>query len=188
LIRKYESILTNITADSIKWSTTEIAYNKNGSIEKLETYRKRRAVKAIITALFMMIATTLIAGGLFLDAAEIPLWQKAVKFAMYLISMAMGVIFDISKNYEKGAFGVPNELDEVNDIWREFDEWKVPQWVMDEVEINSNLNVFKAESGSDGLNENNKEAANEERKSESGENSAHGGTGLQEEPKEVENL
>ena len=51
--------------------------------------------------------------------------------------IAFTVIFDIGKNYEKGAFGVPNELDEINGIWREFDEWKIPQWVVEEVEKNS---------------------------------------------------
>ena len=34
LIKSYSKIQTNITVDSIKWSTTEIIYTKNGRIEK----------------------------------------------------------------------------------------------------------------------------------------------------------
>jgi hypothetical protein len=45
---------------------------------------------------------------------------------------------DIGKNYEKGAFGVPNELDEINNIWKEFELWEIPAWVKEEVEKNQN--------------------------------------------------
>ena len=114
LIKAYDAIQTNITVDSIKWSTTEIVYNKNGRIEKLETYRKKRLAKGLITGFVFMIATTFITGGLFLDTAEIPFWQKVVKLVTYLIVIALSVLFDIGKNYEKGAFGVPNELEEIN--------------------------------------------------------------------------
>ena len=137
LIKRYESILTNITADSIKWSTTEIVYNKNGQIEKLEVYRKKRAFKAVFVGMIWMFATTLITGGLFLDVTQIPLWQKFVKLFTYLITIAMSVIFDVGKNYEKGAFGVPNELEEVNGIWKEFSMWVAPEWVKQEVAENS---------------------------------------------------
>jgi len=81
-----------------------------------------------------MFATTLIAGGLFLDAADIPFWQKTIKLFTYLISIAISVIPEVLKNYEKGAFSVPNELDEINNIWREFEMWQVPDWVLKEVE------------------------------------------------------
>ena len=137
LIKKYEKIQTNITADSIKWSTTEIVYNKNGQIEKLEVYRRKRALKAVFVGIIWMFATTLITGGLFLDVTHIPLWQKFVKLFTYLITIVMSVIFDIGKNYEKGAFGVPNELEEINGIWKEFSLWIVPEWVMKEVEENA---------------------------------------------------
>lgn len=137
LIKTYEKIKTNITVDSIKWSTTKIVYTKNGRIEKLDEYRKKRLIKALITGFFYMFASTLIAGGLFLDVYDIPLWQKIVRLFAYIIVIAITVIFDIGKNYEKGAFGVPNELDEVNGIWQEFDEWEIPEWVQVEVEKNS---------------------------------------------------
>lgn len=136
LIKAYDAIQTNITVDSIKWSTTEIVYNKNGRIEKLETYRKKRLVKGLITGFVFMIATTFITGGLFLDTAEIPFWQKVVKLVTYLIVIALSVLFDIGKNYEKGAFGVPNELEEINSIWEEFASWEIPSWVKKEVEDN----------------------------------------------------
>lgn len=137
LIKAYEKIKTNITVDSIKWSTTKIVYNRNGRIEKLDEYRKKRAIKGLITGFVYMFASTLIAGGLFLNVYDVPLWQKFVTLFAYIIVIAFTVIFDIGKNYEKGAFGVPNELDEVNGIWGEFDEWEIPQWVQKEVEKNS---------------------------------------------------
>lgn len=134
LIKAYDSIQVNNTVDSIKWSTTEIRYDKNGRIEKLEAYRRKRALKGILSGIFWMIAAAFITGGLFLDTYEIPFWQKLVKLLTYLITIALSVIFDIGKNYEKGAFGVPNELEEVNSIWREFQAWEVPAWVIAEVE------------------------------------------------------
>jgi hypothetical protein len=136
LIKAYDAIQTNITVDSIKWSTTEIVYNKNGRIEKLETYRKKRLVRGIILGIIFMLATTFITGGLFLDKAQIPFWQKIVKLVTYLITISLSVIFDIGKNYEKGAFGVPNELEEINSIWEEFASWEIPNWVKKEVEDN----------------------------------------------------
>lgn len=139
LIKAYNSILTNTTVDDIKWSTTEIKYNKNGSIEKLEIYRSKRLRKGLVMGFISMIATAFITGGMFLDNAEIPIWQKLIKLATYLITIAMTVIFDIGKNYEKGAFGVPNELDEINSIWLEFQKWTVPNWVIEEVRESEKL-------------------------------------------------
>lgn len=143
-IRKYKSIKVNITASSIKWSTTDIVYQKNGRIEKLEDYRKRRAIKGLISGIFFMFATTLITGGMFLDPAEIPFWQKTIKLFTYIFVIAITVVSDIGKNYEKGAFGVPNELDEVNNIWREFEIWQIPEWVVKEVEKSSQSNDHMA--------------------------------------------
>ena len=137
LINKYNQIQINITADSIKWSTTEIVFKKNGQIEKLDTYRKKRTVKGFVTGVAWMLGATLITGGLFLDATEIPLVQKVIKLFSYFLTIAFSVIPDICKNYEKGAFGVPNELEEVNCIWEEFRQWEVPEWVVAEVEANN---------------------------------------------------
>ncbi len=149
LIKIYKSIQTNITTDSIKWSTTEIVYSKNGRIEKLETYRKKRLIKGLLTGFIFMIATTFITGGLFLDIAEIPFWQKVVKLITYLIVIALSVLFDIGKNYEKGAFGVPNELEEINAIWEEFSLWVVPDWVEQEVKNEENQkHINEREMGS----------------------------------------
>lgn len=138
LIKLYESIRTNITVDSIKWSTTEIVYDKNGSIEKLDKFRRHRLIKAIISGFIAMFATTLIAGGLFVSVNEIPFWQKTVKLLTYLLVIGINTIFDITLNFEKGAFGVPNELEEVNSIWEVFEKWETPDWVIKEVE-QSNL-------------------------------------------------
>ena len=56
--------------------------------------------------------------------------EKVVKLTTYVISIAIGSFFSIIKEYEKGAFGVPNDLDEINEIWTEFGKWEVPQWVL----------------------------------------------------------
>ena len=141
LIKKYKSININITSSSIKWSTTDIIYSKNGRIEKLEEYRKKRTKSAIIQGFLFMFATVFITGGLFLDPAEIPFWQKTIKLLTYFLAIAITVIPGISKNYEKGAFSVPNELDEVNNIWREFELWTVPDWVKKEIEDNNEINT-----------------------------------------------
>lgn len=188
LIKHYKKIKTNITVDSIKWSTTEIVYNKSGRIEKLDTYRSKRTIKAVILAFIMMFATTLIAGGLFMDVADIPIWQKIVKFITYLITMAIMVVFDISKNYEKGAFGVPNELDEVNSIWKEFEDWQVPKWVIEEVERNSNYNMFNEKIEDTQNQEKEKLQQEEDIKNEENEESTNTRTDLQEESEEIENI
>lgn len=145
LISAYQKILTNMTADSIKWSTTEIIYNKNGRIQKLDAYRRTRFWKGLLSGLFTMIGTAFITGGLFLDTADIPFWQKLIKFFTYLIPIAISALFDVLKNYEKGAFGVPNELEEVNSIWEEFFDWEVPEWVIKEVEENNLPDVSENE-------------------------------------------
>ena len=137
LIKKYNQIQTNITSDSIKWSTTEIVYKQNGQIEKLNIYRKKRALKGFFTGFVWMLGTTLITGGLFLDVTKISFTQKLVKLASYFLTITFSVIFDICKNYEKGAFGVPNELEEINSIWKEFKNWEIPDWAIKEVESNN---------------------------------------------------
>ena len=137
LIRIYKQIQINITADSIKWSTTEISCKKNGQIEKLDVYRKKRAVKGFVTGVIWMLGASLITGGLFLDTNQIPIMQKVVKLISYFLTIAFSVVFDVCKNYEKGAFGVPNELEEVNSVWEEFRDWTVPDWVVKEVEFNN---------------------------------------------------
>ena len=137
LINKYNQIQINITADSIKWSTTEIVFKKNGQIEKLDAHRKKRAVKGFLTGIAWMLGATLITGGLFLDTADIPFVQKVIKLFSYFLTIAFSVVFDICREYEKGAFGVPNELEEVNGIWEEFKQWEVPDWVEKEVEANN---------------------------------------------------
>lgn len=134
LIKKYEAININMTGDSIKWATTDVVYQKNGRIEKLDDFRRKRIAKGLIYGMVFMFGTVFITGGLFLDTADIPFIQKTIKFISYIIVIAITALFDISKNYEKGAFVVPNELEEINNIWREFECWAVPKWVKAEVE------------------------------------------------------
>lgn len=186
LIRKYKSIKVNITVDSIKWSTTDIVYQKNGRIEKLEAYRKRRAIKGLVSGIILMFATTLITGGMFLDMNEIPFWQKTVKLITYAFVIGMTAILDIGKNYEKGAFGVPNELDEINNIWKEFELWEIPTWVIEEVERNQQQDTMLVlEEKVEDTAENEVEEKGEEYEREE---TTDSGTVIQEEPEKVEDI
>ena len=133
LISRYRKILTHITASDIKWSTVEVLYNKFGRIITLEEYRAKRIRTAIWVSFVCMIGLTFLTGGLFFAPATEPFWQKVVKLFTYIISIAMGVIFSVVKEYEKGAFGVPNELDEINQIWLEFQTWQVPEWIINDI-------------------------------------------------------
>lgn len=134
-IKQYRKIRTNITCDSLKWSTTEIQYDKAGKIRKLDWFRRKRAMRGLIFSALTMIGVAFIAGGLFTDMAEISLWQKTVKLFTYIFVMALTVIFGIIKNYEKGAFGVANELTEVNNLWYEFSKWTPTEEVERKVKI-----------------------------------------------------
>lgn len=178
---KYNKIRTNITVESIKWTTTEIVYTKNGAPEKLDKFRTKRAIKGVFVALISLIGVAFITGGLFLDKAEIPFWQKTVKLLTYFISIGLTVIFDVLKNYEKGAFGVPNELEEINGIWEEFFKWSIPEWVKNEVALIEKEqvdDVLKLDTIDKG-----EKVYDAER-----EEDTNSGTNLQEEPAESENV
>lgn len=133
LIEEYDKIIVHITAGRIKWATTDIVYNKKGQIQTLQEYRNHRTTKAIISSLLFMIGATFFTRGLFFSATTEPLWQKFVKLGSYVIMIVLSSLFTVIKEYEKGAFGVPNDLDEINEIWIEFTNWSVPQSIIDEV-------------------------------------------------------
>lgn len=134
LIKSYDKIVTHITASSIKWSTVEVIYNKNGQILTLDEHRKKRLCNSVLVSLLCMIGVTFMTGGLFFTVNSEPLWQKFVKLFTYCVAMVISSVFTVIKEYEKGAFGVPNDLDEINQIWHEFKNWDVPEWVMKEVD------------------------------------------------------
>lgn len=135
LIRKYNSIHTHITVGSIKWATTEISYDKNGRIVPLSAYKRNQLIQNVASSLLLMVATAFLTKGLFFEAStDVPLWQKFVKLLTYIVTISIGSILTIIKNYEKGAFSVPNELDEINEIWTEFKSWNIPQNIIQEVE------------------------------------------------------
>ncbi len=139
-IRKYNRIQVRITAADIKWSTVELKYDKNGRILTLDEYRTKRLVSGVITSLLSMIGVTFLTGGLFFSPGNVPFWQKLVKLMSYIFCIAISGVFTVIKEYEKGAFGVPNELEEINEIWHEFSSWTVPDWVTKEIEVyNKNM-------------------------------------------------
>lgn len=139
LIKAYNKIYTCIDAASIKWSSTEIVYKKNGKIEQLHEYRIRRARTGIIKALIMFLGTSLVTTGIIAENLQTSLMDKCIQLLVYVLVIAASVIFDVGKNYEKGAFGVPNELDIINGIWQEFENWTVPQWVIEDIEKDSRV-------------------------------------------------
>lgn len=145
LINRYNKIVVIVTAASIKWSTTEIVYNKNGRILTLDEYRARRMTNAVIWSFAAMIGVTFLTGGLFFNTSDEPLWQKFVKLFTYVVTITITSVFSVVKEYEKGAFGVPNELDEINQIWHEFAAWEVPDWVKDEVAEHNEMEVTDEE-------------------------------------------
>lgn len=134
LIHKYEKIRINVTAGRIKWATTDIVYNKQGQILTLAEYRSKRTIKGIVQSLIFMLGATFLTRGLFFSPSTEPLWQKFVKLFSYILCIAVASILNVIKDYEKGAFGVPNDLEEINEIWQEFKQWEVPTWVVKEVE------------------------------------------------------
>lgn len=127
--RLYKKINIQLTLASIKWATTDIIYNKNGQIETLAQYRRRRLIRGIIISAIFMFATTLIARGLFFSADTETISQKFVRLLTYVATLIFTSLMNVIKGYEKGAFGVPNELSEINEIWHEFENWQVPEWV-----------------------------------------------------------
>lgn len=137
LIRKYEKICTHQTGARIKWASTEIIYNKKGQIQTLAEHRTKRTIRGTTMGVFFMLGATLLARGLFFENSDVTLGEKFVKLLSYVLMIAMTSIFPVIKEYEKGAFGVPNELEEINEIWTEFLAWPIPDWVKEEVE-NSN--------------------------------------------------
>lgn len=134
LIKEYKKIIVHMTAASIKWSTVNVVYNKNGQILTLNEHRKKRLYNSIVMSFICMIGVTFLAGGLFFTESGEPLWQKFVKLFTYCVAMLISSIFTVIKEYEKGAFGVPNDLDEINQIWYEFKRWEIPEWVINEVD------------------------------------------------------
>lgn len=148
LIRKYYSIKVIMTARSIKWSTTDIVYNKYGQITTLQEHRAKRISNAIFSSIMFMIGVTLLTKGLFFDGSNELIWQKIIKLFTYIISIAIGSIFSIIKEYEKGAFGVPNDLDELNQIWNEFTTWEVPSWVKVEIDVLNEKEVYNGQESS----------------------------------------
>lgn len=172
LIRKYEKIRVFLTVNRIKWATTEVVYNKKGQILTLAEHRTKRTMNGIITALFFMIGITFLTRGLFFTQSGEPLWQKFVKLLSYVIVMAMTSVLAIIKEYEKGAFGVPNELDEINEIWREFKNWDTPKWVIKEVEeLNSSKEVEDEREESKTASDGRTDVQTEQKESESVPNS-----------------
>lgn len=148
LIKRYDSIIVHFTAADIKWSTIEIVRDKYGRIITLDEHRRRRLKQSIVSSVAGMIGVTFLTGGLFFSPSAEPLWQKFVKLFTYCIAIAIGAIFTVIKEYEKGAFGIPNDLDEINQIWYEFRNWQIPEWIVVEVEkLNQEDKEMEEESG-----------------------------------------
>lgn len=133
LINKYLKLRISVTASRIKWATTDVVYNKKGQIQTLAEHRSKRAIHGIIMSLIFMLGMTLLARGLFFQESTTPIWQKFVQLLGYIVVIAITSVLAIIKEYEKGAFGVPNDLEDINEIWREFKTWTIPEHIIEEV-------------------------------------------------------
>lgn len=133
LVRRYNDVKVLITASRIKWATTDIVHNKYGQIITLQEHRAQRLTRGIFMSFAFMLGVTLLTRGLFFEGTDIPLWQKFVKLFTYILMMGITSVLSIIREYEKGAFGVPNDLDEINEIWNEFTTWEIPAWVKAEI-------------------------------------------------------
>lgn len=129
----YNKIIVHLTPSCIKWTTTDIVYNKKGQIVSMQGHRRRRVMNAVLTSLAFMLGVTFITRGLFFTPSDEPIGHKFVRLFSYIVAIAISSILAMIKEYEKGAFGVPNELDEINAVWFEFKGWIVPEWVVTEV-------------------------------------------------------
>lgn len=151
LIRRYRKICTRVTVDRIKWSTSDIKYDKYNCIETLAEHRAKRVGSAIISSAVFMFGVTFVTRGLFMSTVEEPLYQKCIKLATYILAIFFGSLLGIVKEYEKGAFGIPAELDDINEIWIEFSNWKIPDSVYNEVnnvkEVHEDEREETADSG-----------------------------------------
>ena len=134
MIRTYKKIRIQIRAKDIHWSASEIKYDKLGRIETLAEHRIKRASIGAVSALVSMIALTFLTRGIFFESSGTSLGEKFLRLGMYVLSIALTSILPVLREYEKGAFGVPAELEDINKIWLEFKEWPVPTWVVEEVE------------------------------------------------------
>ena len=134
LIRKYKSIRVYLTASRIKWATTDIIYNKYGQIITLAEHRARRTIRGIVMGLIFMIGVTLLTNGLFAEETTVKWYEKLITLGTFIVVISITSVLSIIREYEKGAFGVPNELEEINGVWNEFAAWIIPQWIIDEVE------------------------------------------------------
>lgn len=190
LIEEYEKIRVNLTVGRIKWATTDIVYNKDGQIATLQEHRKSRAKTAAISSLVLMIAMSFLTRGLFFSPSGEPFWQKLIKLLTYILTIALGSILGIVKEYEKGAFGIPNDLEELNEIWNEFIAWNIPDWVVKEIESFEKVQdevteVIEIPEVLEPPNEQNDEEVIEDVKPICGENS---GTDLQEKQETSEDI
>ena len=142
IVRAYDKIIVHITPGRIKWATTDIIYNRKGQIISLQEHRRKRVVSAVISSLAFMIGVTFITRGLFFTPSDEPVGHKFVRLFSYIVAIGISSLLAIIKEYEKGAFGVPNELDEINEIWAEFERWDVPDWVVAET---TKINLMEVE-------------------------------------------
>lgn len=133
LNRIYDHIIIHVTPSRIKWATTDVIYNKHGQIISLQEHRRKRITSAVLSSLVFMIGVTFVTRGLFFTPSDEPFVHKLVRLLSYVVAIGISSLLAMIKEYEKGAFGIPNELDEINEIWHEFARWEIPQSVIDEV-------------------------------------------------------
>ena len=128
-VRKYNSLRVCWTPDDLRWTSTQIEYDKENRIIKLPKHRIIRARNGILTAIASMLVIILIAKNLFDDFTWNNFSQQTVQIVLYAITIAITTLFPAAAEYEYGKFTMPNILDEINLVLFEFENWNIPDEV-----------------------------------------------------------
>jgi hypothetical protein len=169
--RKYLRICVLLREQDIKWASTGVVYDKYGRIEKLVEHRRKRLIKDIVLSLLLTVVMTIFVSELIATFTFDNWVTKMIDLFTYGLVIAITSILGVSGEYEHGRFTIPNNLEEINNIWEEFIRWSIPQWCIDEVEKEKvDMQEIKEEVAENGKRE----------------ESIDGGTDIQEQQAEVE--
>ena len=95
-------------------------------------------ISGIITAVILSIVLLLISDKLFPNITADNIWQKMFKLIVYIFVIGFNeILIDMPKEYEYGRFTIPLILDDINEIWAEFEHWKIPPELLDDLEQES---------------------------------------------------
>jgi hypothetical protein len=135
IIKKYLRIRTAMRVSDLRWVTNEIKFDKFGRFETLTIHRKARLIFGLITAVVLSVFMLLISDKLFPNITAENIGQKIFKLFIYVVVIGFNEVFiDAPKEYEYGKYTIPVLLENINNIWLEFEQWKIPPELLDDLE------------------------------------------------------